>query len=282
MKPRKPTKIINGREGTDGAGVKLIRLFSHDSTNDFDPFLMMDAFDSVDPEDYNKGFPWHPHRGIETITYIVDGGVEHQDSLGNSGVINSGDAQWMTAGSGIIHNEMPVESKRMRGFQLWLNLPKQHKMTSPSYNDIKNHDIPVVKENENIIRIISGEYDKTKGAFQPKYIQPLFLDITLTKNNVFELGIPSADTLFIYVLEGEVSFTDFDDAIAHKNVVLFDKGDTFNVKSVTSESRILLFSAKPINEPVAWAGPIVMNTEAELEVAFAQLQRGTFVQDNHK
>jgi redox-sensitive bicupin YhaK (pirin superfamily) len=282
MKPRKPTKIINGREGTDGAGVKLIRLFSHDITNDFDPFLMMDAFDSVDPEDYNKGFPWHPHRGIETITYIVDGGVEHQDSLGNSGVINSGDAQWMTAGSGIIHNEMPVESKRMRGFQLWLNLPKQHKMTSPSYNDIKNHDIPVVKENENIIRIISGEYDKTKGAFQPKYIQPLFLDITLTKNNVFELGIPSADTLFIYVLEGEVSFTDFDDAIAHKNVVLFDKGDTFNVKSVTSESRILLFSAKPINEPVAWAGPIVMNTEAELEVAFAQLQRGTFVQDNHK
>ena len=282
MKPRKPTKIINGREGTDGAGVKLIRLFSHDSTNDFDPFLMMDAFDSVDPEDYNKGFPWHPHRGIETITYIVDGGVEHQDSLGNSGVINSGDAQWMTAGSGIIHNEMPVESKRMRGFQLWLNLPKQHKMTSPSYNDIKNHDIPVVKENENIIRIISGEYDKTKGAFQPKYIQPLFLDITLTKNNVFELGIPSADTLFIYVLEGEVSFTDFDDAIAHKNVVLFDKGDTFCTKSVTNESRILLFSARPINEPVAWAGPIVMNTEAELEVAFAQLQRGTFVQDNHK
>lgn len=282
MKPRKPTKIINGREGTDGAGVKLIRLFSHDSTNDFDPFLMMDAFDSVDPEDYNKGFPWHPHRGIETITYIVDGEVEHQDSLGNSGVINSGDAQWMTAGSGIIHNEMPVESKRMRGFQLWLNLPKQHKMTSPSYNDIKNHDIPVVKENENIIRIISGEYDKTKGAFQPKYIQPLFLDITLTKNNVFELEIPSSDTLFIYVLEGEVSFADFDDAIAHKNVVLFGKGDTFNVKSVTSESRILLFSAKPIKEPVAWAGPIVMNSEAELEVAFAQLQRGTFVQDNHK
>lgn len=282
MKLRKPVNIIRGREGTDGGGVKLIRLFSHDNTNDFDPFLMMDAFDSVDPEDYNKGFPWHPHRGIETITYLIDGAIEHQDSLGNFGAINAGDAQWMTAGSGIIHNEMPVESKRMRGFQLWLNLPKQRKMTSPSYNEIKQHSIPVVKEGKNTIRIISGKYGNKMGAFDPKYVNPLFLDISLSKNSKFELSTPSSDTLFVYILEGDVSFSDSEDAIAHKNVVFFGKGDTLRAKSVTTNARILLFSAKPIKEPVAWAGPIVMNTEAELELAFSQLRRGTFVQDNHK
>lgn len=280
MKLRKIKKIVVGREGIDGAGVKLIRLFSHDKSGDFDPFLMMDAFDSVDSTDYEKGFPWHPHRGIETITYLIDGSIEHQDSLGNKGVINSGGGQWMTAGSGIIHNEMPVKSKRMRGFQLWLNLPKEHKMTEPSYGDIHAENIPVVKEGENLIRVVAGNYKGTKGAFSGKYIEPTFLDVSLVTESGFEITTKAEDTLFVYIVDGEVEFADSNDAIAHGNVVLFEMGEIFRAKAKDVESRILIFSAPALKEPVAWAGPIVMNTEAELELAFAQLRRGTFIGSN--
>ncbi len=279
MKPRKIKKIVKGRDGIDGAGVKLVRLFSHDKTGDFDPFLMMDAFDSIDPNDYNEGFPWHPHRGIETITYLIDGKIEHQDSLGNKGAINDGGAQWMTAGSGIIHNEMPINSDRMRGFQLWLNLPKENKMTRPGYGDIHKSDIPKVTEDDNIIRVVSGSYKGTNGAFQGKYVNPTFLDISMAAGSKFELSTNPDETLFVYILEGSAAFADSKDAIAHKNVVLFESGETFLAHTQKEAARILLFSAKALGEPVAWAGPIVMNSEAELRLAFAELQRGTFIKD---
>jgi redox-sensitive bicupin YhaK (pirin superfamily) len=280
MKERKIARIIKGREGSDGAGVKLIRLFSHAEAKDLDPFLMMDAFDSVDPEDYENGFPWHPHRGIETITYLIEGNIEHQDSLGNTGVLNSGDGQWMTAVSGIIHNEMPKASGRMRGFQLWLNLPKRDKMTQSSYGDIKSHEIPEIPVGKNKVRIVAGLFDGIKGAFTGKYVELQFLDIDLIKNDEIVIKTEPNNTVFAYVLEGDVRFSKSKHAIAQKNVVLFDSGNTLTTEAISDHARILIFNAPPLNEPVAWAGPIVMNTEDELRLAFAQLQRGTFVQPN--
>ena len=263
----------------DGAGVKLVRLFSAEEAKEFDPFLMMDAFDSASPSDYERGFPWHPHRGIETITYLIDGSIEHQDSLGNRGVINSGGAQWMTAGSGIIHNEMPQESDRMRGFQLWLNLPKKHKMTIPSYGDIHKDNIPVVKKDGAEIRVVSGDFDGKSGAFEGGYVKPTFLDISLDKDSHIDISTNPEETVFIYIVDGQIIVNDSSHAIALKNVVLFDAGEAIRLSSKVENSRILYFSAKPLKEPIAWGGPIVMNTEAELRLAFAQLQRDTFI--NH-
>ena len=274
---RKIKKIIAGRDGMDGAGVKLVRLFSAEEAQEFDPFLMMDAFDSISPTDYERGFPWHPHRGIETITYLIDGNIEHQDSLGNRGVINSGGAQWMTAGSGIIHNEMPQESDRMRGFQLWLNLPKEHKMTSPSYGDIHKDNIPVIKSHGAEIRVVSGDFNGEKGAFEGGYVKPTFLDISLEKDSHIDISANPEETVFIYIVDGHIAVNDSNRAIALKNVVLFDTGESIRLSSKSENSRILYFGAKPLKEPIAWGGPIVMNTEAELQLAFAQLQRGTFI-----
>ena len=272
---RKVAQIIQGVEATDGAGVKLVRLFGLPHTSMFDPFLMMDGFDSVDPADYQNGFPWHPHRGIETITYIIEGSVEHQDSLGNKGVINSGDAQWMTAGSGIIHNEMPKQAERMRGIQLWLNLPRKHKMTKPAYGDILHHDIPNIKESNNTIKVVAGSYKDTKGAFTGRYVTPSFLDVTLAKDSTWELQVPSTHTLFVYVIEGSVEFAGTH--VDAKQVALFEKGDTVHATAGEHGARFLLLHAEPIHEPIAWGGPIVMNTEAELHQAFAELQAGTFI-----
>ena len=274
-KIRKIAQIIQGIDATDGAGVKLVRLFGQPHTASFDPFLMMDGLDSVDPADYQNGFPWHPHRGIETVTYIIEGNVGHHDSLGNKGVINSGDAQWMTAGSGIIHQEMPKQAERMHGIQLWLNLPQKHKMTKPAYGDILHHNIPVVKEAGSTIKVIAGKYKTTKGAFTGKYVAPNFLGIELAKGASWELQTPSSHTLFVYVLEGSVDFAGT--KVATKQVALFEKGDTVKASAGEDGAKFLLLHAEPIGEPIAWGGPIVMNTEAELHQAFAELRADTFI-----
>jgi len=272
---RKVAQIIKGTDGTDGAGVKLVRLFGQPHTASFDPFLMMDGFDSVDPADYQNGFPWHPHRGIETVTYIMEGNVEHQDSLGNKGVINSGDAQWMTAGSGIIHQEMPKQAERMHGIQLWLNLPRKHKMTKPAYGDILHHNIPVVNEAGSTIKVIAGDYKTTKGAFAGKYVAPCFLDVELAKGANWELQTPSSHTLFVYILEGSVDFAGTE--VTTKQVALFEKVDIVQASAGEGGARFLLLHAEPIGEAIAWGGPIVMNTEAELHQAFAELRADTFI-----
>ena len=280
---RKVKRIVKGVPAVDGAGVKLVRVLGPNDTKDFDPFLMLDAFDSHDPEDYIKGFPWHPHRGIETITYLIHGDIEHGDSLGNSGSILDGDCQWMTAGSGIIHQEMPQEASRMLGAQLWLNLPAKDKMTPPAYGDIKSQDVPVVNEEGTKIRIIAGDYEGHKGAFEAKYVKATYLDVELPANQEWEFTNDPDNTLFIYSFTGkaifdpEKSIHNKEDLIDEKHAVLFDKGDKFWIKAADETVRFILLSAKPLKEPIAWGGPIVMNTQEELDLAFSEIRNETFI-----
>lgn len=271
-------KIVKGAKATDGAGVKLVRVIGYSDTKEFDPFLMLDAFDSVNPDDYTRGFPWHPHRGIETITYLISGEIEHGDSLGNKGSILDGDCQWMTAGSGIIHQEMPKPSNRMLGAQLWLNLPAMHKMTPPKYRDIRKQDIPVIREEAATIRVISGTYDNTRGAILGDYIDALYLDVELDKDGQWAMDTDEEATLFIYIVEGEASFhPEKDEFIPEKSAVLFHQGNSLRAKASNRGVRFLLMSARPLREPIAWGGPIVMNTGAELQKAFDELEDGTFI-----
>ncbi len=275
---RKIKKITKGEPGVDGAGVKLVRVIGYHDTNDYDPFLMMDAFDSHNPEDYVKGFPWHPHRGIETITYLIEGEIEHQDSLGNSGTIKNGDCQWMTAGSGIIHQEMPKPSNRMLGAQIWLNLPARYKMGSPKYGDIKHEDIPLIKEEKTTVRIIAGDYKTTSGAFKAEYVKATYLDVEVQANSEWYYETEEDSTLFLYILNGEGSFEpDSIEEIREKQAVLFDKGKKIYVKSKDKGIRFLLLSAKPLKEPIAWGGPVVMNTKEELNLAFRELDEERFI-----
>jgi quercetin 2,3-dioxygenase len=276
-------KIIIGNATIDGAGVKLIREIGYNDTKDFDPFLMLDTFDSTDPVDYIKGFPWHPHRGIETVTYLIEGEIEHGDSMGNAGIINSGDCQWMTAGSGIIHQEMPKPSERLLGTQLWINLPSRYKMVPPKYRSIMKGDIPVINENGKKVHIICGEYKGNNGAIEGDYIKALYLDVEMENNSVWELETDPDNTLFIYVLSGEAAFGENNSKIVpEKHVVLFSYGGKFVVRTLNKEVRLLLISGKPLNEPVAWGGPIVMNTKEELDIAFDELRNSTFIKStNH-
>ncbi len=271
-------KIITGKEAVDGAGVKLVRVFGHDDTRDFDPFLMLDAFDSVDSKDYIKGFPWHPHRGIETITYLVNGHIDHGDSLGNQGSILDGDCQWMTAGSGIIHQEMPKPSERMLGFQLWLNLPSKDKMVTPKYHGILNKDIPVIDEENCKIHIIAGTYHGTAGAVEGDYVKPLYLDVEVNPNSEWTADTDKDATLFVYILQGEGSFgPDSDQFIMAKHAILFNAGNKFRVKASNKGLRFILMSGEPLKEPIAWGGPIVMNTPEELNSAFEELAENKFI-----
>lgn len=276
---RKIDQVITGTPATDGAGVKLVRLFGgEEQAKRFDPFLMMDGFDSINSSDYAKGFPWHPHRGIETITYLIRGNLEHRDSLGTIGVINDGDVQWMTAGSGIVHQEMPQDSDHMLGIQLWLNLPAKHKMTQPKYGDILSQDIPVVSEGDNIIRVISGKYRGTAGAFTGAYVEPTFLDVELASNTKWQLDTTAGHKYFVYVVSGSIS-TDGQD-IADKHVVLYTDGDSIELTSGADGARLLVLGGKPLHETIAWAGPVVMNTEAELHLAFSEIQDGSFIKND--
>lgn len=277
MSKRTIEKIVTGRHQTDGAGVHLVRVLSRSNVRDFDPFLMLDAFDSVNPEDYVLGFPWHPHRGIETVTYLIHGDIEHGDSLGNKGSIRDGCCQWMTAGSGIIHQEMPKACPKMLGVQLWLNLPAKDKMTAPQYRDIQAHLIPRIEEEGCTTGIISGHYKGTEGPTKGDYVPMTFLDVQMAPGASWSMETEEGHTLFTYIVEGSGSFDDAAQEQQAKRALLFGDGAELAVQAGQQGMRFLLCCAKPLGEPVAWGGPIVMNTQEELELAFAEIDRGTFL-----
>lgn len=299
MTLRRIAKMFKSRPTIEGAGVHLKRAFGYSQVPLFDPFLMLDDFHTDNPEEYLPGFPWHPHRGIETITYVLQGRVEHGDSMGNSGVIGAGDVQWMTAGSGIIHQEMPQLSPTgtMWGFQFWANLPATHKMRPPRYQDIKAADIPEVTFESGVcIKVIAGQVEGVQGPVRDIVIDPEMLDITVPAATVFSHASAPGHTLFIYVLEGEGYFDDSRDAYAFEvvghgwsdlerrcickpeTVLLFERnGDAVQVTTTDASVRFLLVSGKPLNEPVAWYGPIVMNTQEELRIAFEEYSNGSFI-----
>ena len=276
-KTRTIRRTVTGVNQVDGAGVKLVRVLGPAQTHEFDPFLMLDAFDSKNPSDYLKGFPWHPHRGIETVTYLIAGDVEHRDSLGNTGHILDGGCQWMTAGSGIIHQEMPQPSPHMLGLQLWLNLPRANKFAPPQYRDLTAVRIPKVQEKAGTVGVISGIYGKVKGATQGDYVQALMLDVTLKPDAAWHLSGDSQSTLFIYILEGAGVFGEESTRVENHRAVLFGEGDEFAVRGGPEGMRFVLFAGRPLREPIAWGGPIVMNTQEELDQAFAEIDARTFI-----
>lgn len=264
----------------EGAGVRLNRAFGFYEVPLFDPFLLLDDFGSNNPDDYIRGFPWHPHRGIETITYMIAGEVQHGDSLGNRGAIGTGDVQWMTAGSGIIHEEMPRRQEgMMAGFQLWSNLPSADKMMHPRYRDIRSDAIPEVELGQSAkAKIIAGEINGVKGPVQDVVTDPEYLDVTVNPNSEFRHRVERDHTVFAYIFEGEAFFdVDRTKLCGLKNVILFGDGEEVVVTTEDEHVRFLLISGKPIREPVAWRGPIVMNTKEELQVAFEEYQNGTFI-----
>ena len=272
---------LKSRTTMEGAGVRLKRAFGYADPS-LDPFLLLDDFHSNDPRDYIAGFPWHPHRGIETITYMLHGRVEHGDSLGNGGVIGAGDVQWMTAGSGIIHQEMPhkVEGDPyMAGLQLWANLPASQKMMNPRYRDVKKDDIPEVELINKIkVKIICGEVNGVQGPVQDIITEPEYLDVSMPPKSTFEHPVKKGHNAFAYMLEGEAYFDNKMDELVDKgHLVIYRDGNKTSITTTEKPVRFLLISGKPINEPVAWRGPIVMNTEEELRIAFNEYQRGTFI-----
>ena len=277
MTIRRIKKTVTGTATQDGAGVKLVRVLGNNTVNDFDPFLMLDAFDSTNPEDYIKGFPWHPHRGIETITYLVEGLIEHGDSLGHSGRIESGECQWMTAGSGIIHQEMPQPAPRMLGLQFWLNLPRDQKMVQPKYHGATREQVPVIEEDGATVRIIAGDYQGRQGALTAEHIKALFIDVELKKGADWTFKADPEATIYLYILEGDGHFDEASGPVAKKHAVLFEPGEAIKVKAGTDGVRFVLCQARPLSEPVAWGGPIVMNTREELNRAFEELDNGTFI-----
>ncbi len=298
IETRKIAKVLKSKPTIEGAGVHLRRAFGFAQVPAFDPFLMLDDFRSDNPEDYLKGFPWHPHRGIETITYVLAGTVEHGDSLGNKGKMTAGDVQWMTAGSGILHQEMPKGDAqgRMHGFQLWANLPSSLKMTDPRYQDIPSAAIPDVTDDDGTsVRVICGEFWGKRGPVEGVAADPSYLDIYVPPNRRKNLKVETTRNAFAYVFAGAGTFRDASgpQAVLTENVskpdapaaydasnhslVLFDRGDELTVQAGPEGIRFLLVSGKPIEEPVAWYGPIVMNTQQELRQAFSELQEGKFI-----
>lgn len=282
---RKIRKILQSQPTIEGAGVHLKRAFGYQELPELDPFLLLDDFHSSNPDEYIKGFPWHPHRGIETITYVLYGRVEHGDSMGNKGTISSGDIQWMTAGSGIIHQEMPKgqEDGLMWGFQLWANLPASHKMMDPRYQDIKSQQVPEITLDGGVkVKIICGEINGLKGPVQDIVIDPEYLDITVPSKSSFTHSVKRGHKAFAYVIEGEAYYDeDRDpnafDMVGPESLVVFDDGDEVVISTEDGAVRALFVSGKPIGEPVAWHGPIVMNTQEELRIAFQEYEKGTFI-----
>lgn len=268
-------RVVQGTNAVDGAGVRLARVLGLRTVKDYDPFLMLDSFDSQNPQDYILGFPMHPHRGIETITYLVEGEIIHQDSLGNKGIIRSGGMQWMTSGSGILHEEMPQPCPRMLGLQLWLNLPQNEKMTSPKYFDIPKESIPIVKEESGTLRVISGTYKGVHGV-TPHHIQASLWDITVEPGREMEVPTLVGQTVFIFLLSGDAEIGNL--PFREKSALLFGEGDLIRVKALEDHAaRFLFVQAPPLHQSVAWGGPIVMNTQEELDQAFRELRMGTFI-----
>jgi redox-sensitive bicupin YhaK (pirin superfamily) len=280
---RRVQKVWKSKPTTEGAGVHLRRAFGFDEVPQLDPFLLLDDFRSNAPAEYQRGFPWHPHRGMETITYVLAGDVEHGDSLGNRGVIGAGDVQWMTAGSGIVHQEMPKGDRqgRMWGFQLWANLPASYKMMDPRYQEVKREDIPVAETPDGArVRVISGEVAGVRGPVRGIVTEPEYLDVTLPPGRTFTHAVKPTHTVFAYVIEGEGYFDPQrgPDAVRGNHaLVVYGPGDTVVVSTEEQPVRFLLVAGQPLGEPVAWQGPIVMNTQAELRVAFREYEQGTFV-----
>lgn len=277
MAQRNIIKTVTGIHTQDGAGVKLVRVISNRDVEDFDPFLMLDAFDSENPDDYIKGFPWHPHRGIETVTYLIHGDIEHQDSMGNKGSICDGGCQWMTAGSGVLHQEMPQACERMLGYQLWINLPREHKMAPPKYFDITNDLVTEIVRGDAVIRIIGGSFDENDGQAQGDYVKADLLDIELKPNGVLEFSTDPEKNVFVYLFGGSARFGSEKQEVPEKTAALFSHGGSFTVQAGENGVRFAYFAGKPLQEPVAWGGPIVMNTREELDEAFTELQDGTFI-----
>ena len=281
MSIRKIQTSLQSVPTVEGAGVHLKRAFGHAQVPQFDPFLMLDDFHSSDPADYLAGFPWHPHRGIETITYLLEGVVEHGDSMGNKGVIGAGDVQWMTAGSGIIHQEMPRESPTgaMWGFQFWANLPAARKMMPPRYQDVKAADIPDVTLADGItVKVIAGTVNGVQGPVRDIIIEPEMLDVSVPPGTVFEHPVPQGHTAFAYILSGEAAFDESGRGWRREMVLLFERnGDAIRIETRQEPIRFVLVSGKPLGEPIAWGGPIVMNTREELHLAFEEYEKGTFI-----
>lgn len=275
MKNRAIVKVIRGQRAVDGAGVHLVRVLGYEDVTDFDPFLMLDSFDSNEPSDYLAGFPTHPHRGIETVTYLISGRIDHEDSLGNKGTIRAGESQWMTAGSGILHQEMPQASERMLGFQLWLNLPRAEKMTPPAYLSLTRETIPRVKQGQAEVAVLSGRFGEAAGV-TPRHIPASIYDVALPPNEAIEIPTAPDETVFIFLIEGDALVDG--DTVFSKSAVLFGEGDRIAVSAPPETPlRFIFFSGKALREPVAWGGPIVMNTRAELRQAFDELHQGTFI-----
>src|SRR6266550_4111601 len=298
MSIRPVKRVIQPRPTLEGAGVHLRRGFGFGDPKEFDPFLLFDDFRNDNPDEYLAGFPWHPHRGIETITYVLAGAVEHGDSLGNRGTLAGGDVQWMTAGSGIIHQEMPKgdEQGRMHGFQLWANLPASLKMTTPRYQDVQGKDVPVVTDDDGTsVRIVCGNFWGTSGPVDGIAADPIYIDVSVPPGKRKTLPVETTRHAFAYVFAGAGKFCNASGPLAvptegvgwadtappaeaeNRSLVLFDAGDEVEVQAGEDGIRFLLVSGKPLQEPVAWYGPIVMNTQEELQQAYQELQQGTFL-----
>lgn len=272
-------KILNRTQGfrtKDGAGVSLVRVLSRNTTKEYDPILMLDSFDSVDPDDYIKGFPMHPHRGIETITYLREGTMTHKDSMGNEDTITDNEVQWMTAGSGIMHEEMPKPSKRMLGVQLWLNLLAKDKMVRPHYQSLRGDDLKIVEEDFAKIKVISGEYKGTKG-YAPKYLSLDFYEIEIKKNEEFTIDTKDDQQVILFTLIGDIEVEG--DVVSEKTAVTTTDGDKLTIKAKDEDVIVLFLQSIPTNEPIAWAGPIVMNTNEDLRQASLDLRNGTFIKE---
>lgn len=298
MSIRPVKRVVEATPHMEGAGVKLHRGFGFGDTSEFDPFLLFDDFRNERPDDYLAGFPWHPHRGIETITYVLAGTVAHGDSLGNRGSLGAGDVQWMTAGSGIMHQEMPQGDAqgRMHGFQLWANLPRALKMTAPRYQDVPARDIPEVTDDDGThVRIVVGDFWGKKGPVEGVAADPRYLDVSVAPGKTKRLAVDNSRHAFAYVFAGSGTFRDASKPLAvqtelvgvsddptpsmlgNRSLVVFDSGDEITVTAGDEGIRFLLVSGRPLEEPVAWYGPIVMNTEDELREAYAELKDGSFI-----
>lgn len=297
---RTVARKFRGQDTMEGAGVRLQRMFGNTEVPLLDPFLLLDNFGSTNPEDYLKGFPWHPHRGIETVTYMLSGRTAHEDSIGNKGVIDPGEVQWMSAGSGIMHQEMPQRTEGLlSGFQLWVNLPKKLKMETPAYRGVGVNDIPVVKEGDGrTVKVIAGSYGKAEGPVKHIPVDPLYLDVTLPAEAEFRLPVKRGYTVFAQAIEGsgcfdpmgapavgerpaplyDGSFSPETESTARPgHTILYGDGDSVEIRSHEAGLRFILVSGKPLHEPVSWYGPIVMNTRDEIMQAVTELRKGTFI-----
>ena len=281
MNTRKVQQVVSGQATTDGAGVELVRVIGQPALMELDPFLLLDAFRSDDPDDYIAGFPPHPHRGFETVTYLLNGRMRHQDNAGNEGVIEPGGIQWMTAGKGIVHSEMPEQQDGMlEGFQLWINLPGSHKMTAPSYQEHDAAHIPTESRDGTVIKVISGKTSQgTSGPVSQPLTDPLYLDVSLQPDTSFNEEIATDHNAFLYVIDGEAVLEGTDTkqlSLGRDQLAVLGQGDSVVLRSGDRATRFLLVSGKPLNEPVARGGPFVMNTQAEIRQAFSDYQGGNF------